>query len=110
MRPHTTHDAGARCACVAEHRPAPLEYEWHHVLPLAMGGENTPHGVPDRNGVWLCPTAHTNVHEVLREVLRNGGALSWGAALARWPGLNRHAFALAHEGYRRFLLMHGTLT
>jgi hypothetical protein len=106
----TSHDTGARCLCVADHRPGVLEHEWHHILPLAMGGPDTRPGVPGANGVWLCPTAHTNTHEILREVLRNGGVLSWGTALARWPGLNRYSFALAHDGYRRFLAMHGTLT
>lgn len=104
------HDNGGRCVCVAEHRPAVLEPDWHHVLPIAMGGENTRAGVAGGNGVWLCPTAHANTHEILREVLRAAGSLTWGQALARWPGCNRYAFHLAHEGYRRFVAMHGPTT
>lgn len=99
-----------RCLCVADHRPAFTEPEWHHVFPLAMGGPDTPRGRLGENGVWLCPTAHTNVHEVLRMILKRSGALTYGEGLDLWPGLNRYAFAIAHDGYRRFLAAHGPTT
>lgn len=98
------HDKGAVCLCVADHRPAPLEFEWHHVRPLGDGGEHTLPGVMDRNGVWLCPTAHTNAHEILRLIVRRRGVLPWSEALALWETpVSRYAFALAHEGYRRIV-------
>lgn len=62
-------------------------------------------GGPDvaANIVWVCPTTHTNIHEILREIERRQGALTWGEALAWWPlPVSRYAFTLAHEGYRRF--------
>jgi hypothetical protein len=93
-----SHDAYRICPCVAEHRPAPLELERHHILPLAMGGPDVA-----ANVAWVCPTTHTNVHEVLREIFRRDGVLTWADALADWPmPVSRYAFALAHEGYRRF--------
>lgn len=97
------------CLCVADHRPAYTEPEWHHIWPLGMGGPDTPRGRLGENGVWLCSNAHTNVHEVLRMILRRGGDLRWGDADALWPGLNRYAFGLAHEGYRRFIVGHGAI-
>lgn len=91
------HDEGRRCACVAEHRPGVLELTEHHIRPLSMGGQTTP-----ENLVWLCPTALANTHEILREIVRRGGPLTWGQAQALWhEPLNRYAYALAHEGWRR---------
>ena len=97
-----SHDAGAVCLCQADHRPTPLEYEWHHLWPLAAGGPNTPPGVHDGTAVWVCPTAHTNVHEILRVILKRNGDLPWRAALDLWDvPVSRYAFELAHEGCRR---------
>ena len=85
------------CLCVAEHRPAPLEYEHHHILPAEHGGPTTP-----ANLVWICPTTHTNTHEILRELIHRGGHLTWTEALDLWDvPLSRYAYALAQEGYRR---------
>lgn len=96
-----SHDEGRVCACVAEHRPSPLELNLHHILPLGMGGLDVP-----SNTVWLCPTGHGSVHEILREICRRGGSLSWGEATALWDRpVSRYAFALAHEGYARFLAL-----
>ena len=96
-----SHDHGARCLCVSVHRPGVLEYEWHHILPLAMGGADTPHGRLGQNGVWLCPTAHTNVHEMLRYMLKHG-PLTWGDVGAIWEEPNRYALRVAVDGYFRF--------
>lgn len=89
-----SHDTGAVCRCAAEHRPPVLEYQRHHVLPLAMGGPDTPENV-----VWLCPTAHVNVHEILRLLLRDGPltATEIGDALADRP-VSRYATAIARDG------------
>lgn len=91
-----SHDHGQVCRCRATHKPPPLELEEHHIWPLGMGGPDLP-----ENRVWLCPTAHTNVHEILRELLKVG-PLTWGEALAIWPGLNRYQLRLALEGLARF--------
>lgn len=90
-----THDAQQRCRCVARHRPEPLELHRHHVHPLGMGGRDEPGNV-----VWLCPTAHTSVHEVLATMLRAAQPYSWGMALRRWPGLNRVVHQVALAGYQ----------
>lgn len=92
-----SHDEGQHCHCVSDHRPAPLELNRHHILPLEHGG-------PDVAGniAWLCPTTHVNVHELLRLIIRRGGQLTWTEALEATPQrLSRYAFDLAHEGWRR---------
>lgn len=72
--------------------------EKHHIWPLGMGGPD----VPD-NWVWVCPTTHTNTHEILREVCRRGGLLTWREATDLWTQpVSRYAFDLAHEGFHRF--------
>jgi hypothetical protein len=101
--PLAGHDGGRHCQCVAEHRPAPLELNRHHILPLEHGG-------PDVAGniAWLCPTAHVNVHELLRLIIARGGRLPWAEALELYPQqLNRYAYALAHEGWTRMQASRG---
>ena len=94
-----SHDPTATCLCVSEHRPAPLEYEWHHVWPIGLGGPATPAGQPGGNGVWLCPTAHTNVHEIMRPMMRLG-PLTWGEVeKASERTVSRYAYRLALRGY-----------
>jgi hypothetical protein len=70
--PLAAHDTGQRCACVADHNPNPMELHRHHILPLAWGGA----AVPD-NEVWLCPTSHANVHELLRAYQTHEGVVPW---------------------------------
>lgn len=92
-----THDQGQRCACVAEHRPAPLELHRHHILPLAAGGADEPDNV-----VWLCPSGHVSTHELLRIIVARNGRLTWTEATGMYEQtVSRYAFALAHEGWRR---------
>lgn len=91
-----SHDDGQVCLCRAEHAPQPLELHRHHILPQYLGGADEPGNV-----VWLCPTGHVGVHEILRELMKSG-PLPWGDALDIWPGLNRYAFRLAHDGYARW--------
>jgi hypothetical protein len=94
-----SHDAGRVCVCRTPHAPAPLELEQHHIWPLGMDGPAVPENV-----VWVCPTTHTNTHEILREIVRRGGNLTWGDATDHWvEPVSRYAFELAHEGYRRYL-------
>ncbi len=67
-----SHDGGQTCLCVRDHNPNPMELHIHHVHPLANGGSDT-----DENRVWLCPTAHVNVHELMRFWFRAGGRPAW---------------------------------
>jgi hypothetical protein len=93
-----SHDEGQHCQCVMDHNPEPLELEHHHILPLAMGGETTP-----ENMAWICPTAHTNVHEILRLMLKSPEEMTYTKAKAIWDRpVNRYCFNLALEGYRKF--------
>ncbi len=52
------------CDCVTEHRPTPMVYERHHILPLAWGGPDVPENV-----VTVCPTTHRGVHELLEWIV-----------------------------------------
>lgn len=92
--PLQKHDQGESCLCVSEHRPAPLELTQHHIWPLGMGG-------PDDFGnlIWICPTTHYNVHEILRLMVAQG-RLSYNqiGALQEQP-VSRYAYLLATQGY-----------
>ncbi len=91
------HDESATCHCVAEHRPPVLEYEAHHILPLYLGGLTTD------ETVWVCPSGHASIHELLRAMLKAGRTLSDHALQAIEPRpVSRYAAALAREGFRRF--------
>lgn len=91
------HDVRAECLCVAEHRPPFLELHLHHVWPQYLGGPDTAD-----NLVWLCPTAHVNVHELLR-LLMAYGPLTYGEvdALQDRP-VSRFALRLATLGYEQW--------
>jgi hypothetical protein len=60
------------------------------------------------NLVFLCPTAHTNVHEVLRLMVKDVKYLSYLQVCALLPhAVNRYAFQIALLGFRRW--KNGTL-
>lgn len=88
---YTGHDAGQYCLCVAEHRPSPQELHRHHIWPLGMGGPDT-----EENVVWLCPTSHTNVHELLRAWVKYEGEPPWEIRRFFSPYIRD----LAEQGYR----------
>jgi hypothetical protein len=92
-----SHDDGAECICVSEHRPAVLEHTHHHIWPMESGGPSVP-----ENMVWLCPTAHYNVHELLRLMVKAGRPLSNYelGALEEHP-VSRYAAEIARQGYDR---------
>ncbi len=93
-----SHDEGQRCVCVTEHRPYPLELERHHVLPAALGG--TSDAV---NLVFICPTAHTSTHELMRLMFKTGRTLTDHELQAIYPvPVSRYAADLARTGYRLF--------
>lgn len=88
----------ATCACVPEHRPQPMSMEYHHIWPQAMGGPTDP-----RNLIWICPTTHTNAHEILRLMVKRNRALLWGECLAAFDKpVSRYAYRLALLGFRRW--------
>jgi hypothetical protein len=94
-----SHDAGRTCVCVKNHVPEPQELTGHHIHPLGMGGPDVPGNV-----VWLCPTSHYNVHEVLREWIRYNGEPPWGEDRRGFIGRKRFSLyirTLAYEGFRR---------
>ncbi len=93
-----SHDPGAACRCVAEHRPPVLEYAEHHILPSFLGGPDVA-----ENRVWLSSTAHANVHELLRLMLRTGRTLTdWELQQVEDRPVSRYAAALARDGYTRW--------
>lgn len=71
------HDAGGDCVCVSEHSPVPSHLVKHHIIPLKWDGPDT-----DENTVWLCPTAHGNVHKLLWDYERAEGIPPWEGV--RW--------------------------
>lgn len=85
---------GRACLCQADHRPAVLEPQSHHLWPVYLGGP------PARaTMLWLCPTTHTTVHRCLRAMVRAGRVLSRDEL--REPGRPRpphYAWATACNG------------
>lgn len=69
-----------------------MELNRHHILPLSEGGPD----VPD-NIVWLCPTSHVNVHELLRAWVKYEGEPPWDIRKHFSPYIRE----IAAEGYRR---------
>lgn len=66
------HDENKKCPCVMDHNPNPMELNEHHIWPLYLGGPDT-----KDNLIWLCPTTHTNVHELIREWMKFKGEPPW---------------------------------
>lgn len=96
--PRAAHDDGRVCRCVSEHRPAPLELERHHVWPLGMGGPED-----DWNVEWVCPTTHTNAHELLRAMMRQDRPIPLEEFSREYPQpVSRWAHHLAVVGYLRW--------
>lgn len=90
-----SHDHGQACRCLVDHDPEPLELHIHHIWPLAAGGPDTP---PNR--VWLCPTAHVNVHEILRMFMRSGPMTSYELGRALGRPVNRYQRRVAYLGWQ----------
>lgn len=76
------------CRCTANHAPKPTVIDAHHVWPKSAGGPTTP-----GNLIWLCPTAHRNVHELLDAWHRAG-------KIAPAQHANRHVLAVAKAGWQ----------
>ena len=54
------------CPCCRWHRPVPVEEEGHHPVPTGAPF----FGSKDQALVYLCPTAHMNVHSAIRVHLK----------------------------------------
>lgn len=92
-----SHDHGQRCLCSKNHQPTPLELARHHILPQENGGPNSAD-----NYVWLCPTTHVNVHEILRILEASDGTFSfYQIGLLYDTPVSRYAYEVATEGHRR---------
>lgn len=89
-----SHDEGQYCVCVVEHNPNPMELNRHHILPLGMGGADRADNV-----VWLCPTAHANVHELLRAIIKYEGFPPWNIQ----KHFSQYIRSLARDGYDSWL-------
>ena len=57
------------CAVAAHHRPRPLRFVWHHVLPQTCGGLTEP-----ANLEQLCDSCHYGVHALLWYAAQHAGA------------------------------------
>lgn len=76
-----------RCRCVRSHSPTVVYVHEHHIHPLGHGGPDTP-----ANKVWLCPTAHYNIHGMLAYMLKYNGLTPKGRP-------NQYQLGLARRGY-----------
>lgn len=86
------------CAIHVSHSPSITRadglftVERHHIHPLEFDGPNVA-----ANLIYLCPTSHTGVHELLRHMIKNAGVAEWRIRQHYGPAER----ALAAEGYRR---------
>jgi hypothetical protein len=84
---------GRATSCLAyssPHRPTPLRFVWHHVLPQICGGQTVA-----ANVVSLCDSCHYSVHALLWQLkVTNGGPLSSRRGTAQQR-------AIAQDGYQR---------
>lgn len=93
-----SHDTGQHCHCMVTHRPAPLELERHHIQPKYLGGGDTADNI-----AWVCPTTHTNVHELLRAMIRAKYVIGYSAFQAAYTQpVSRYAYDLAVDGFTRW--------
>ena len=78
----------SECAVSKAHRPAPMRFVWHHILPQACGGLSV-----TTNLVALCDNCHYAVHVLLYQLKING-------AVTASPVNNRARVVIALQGYR----------
>src|SRR3954462_8734879 len=78
------------CQCCVEHRPKPLRFVWHHILPVVCGGRST-----NVNLVMACDNCHFTMHALMTALKNSGGTLRY--PLARYIGTLRYEHAL--QGY-----------
>lgn len=93
-----SHDRDETCRCVPVHRPPVLELHRHHILPTYLGGPDT-----EANIVFVCPSSHSNIHELLRMMLQANRALTETELedMQDRP-VSRYAGVLARRGFLEF--------
>ncbi len=98
------HDEGQTCLCMVTHRPHPLELHRHHRWPLYLGGSDD-----EANIVWLCPTAHANVHELLRHMVKADRPLTDHELRAVYDvPVSEYAARIARDGFTAYAAGRGT--
>ena len=80
-----------RCVIARYHRPKPLRYVWHHVLPEACGGKTEPDNLAS-----LCDSCHYSVHIILWNLASGIPAGNQGGTKAQ--------LALARRGFTEAVL------
>lgn len=85
---------GTICPCVKRHTPQPRSLDYHHILPESWGGTRDP-----SNMVWVCPTAHRNIHSLLDLYVRYKGTPP-EHELARFSDFTREKAAEGVSKYR----------
>lgn len=82
----------SNCSAYGMHRPRPLRFIWHHVLPAVCGGPTNA-----ANLVSLCDTCHYSVHALMYLLAGNAGQTS---AIHGWSRLGtKTQRQLALRGY-----------
>ncbi len=101
-----SHDGGQTCRCMVTHRPHPLELHRHHVLPLYLGGSDT-----EDNIVWICPTGHSGIHELLRHMVKADRPLTDHELRAMYDvPVSEYAAQVARAGFTAYAAGRGTTT
>jgi len=77
------------CQLYNLHRPVPLRFIWHHILPQTCGGTST-----SANLSQLCDSCHYAVHAMLYDLKVHGGTLQAFSKFAKSPRA-----VLAQQGY-----------
>ncbi len=86
------------------HRPYPLEFFRHHVWPTGMGGPDT-----EDNIVWICPTGHSGIHELLRHMVKADRPLTNHELGAMYDvPLSGYAAQVARDGFTAYAASRGT--
>lgn len=60
----------ATCTGYGAHRPVPVRFVWHHVLPQVCGGKTVAENLAE-----LCDNCHFTVHAIMYFMARNAGQL-----------------------------------
>jgi hypothetical protein len=76
------------CTAYGVHRPVPLRFVWHHVLPQVCGGLT----VAD-NLAQVCDSCHYSIHILMWHI-------GQGTPVAQLPGRTRGQLTLALRGYQ----------
>lgn len=87
-----------KCLCVANHNPKPRQLHKHHIQPLYLEGPDT-----SENLIWLCPTAHANVHVLIRRWESNDGSPAWWT-LKHFSPFIRHLAMVGWLRYKEMML------